>query len=621
MATRTIGTEIVLAGEKKFNDAMKGVNSNLRNMRADMARVTAEFDGNEDSVEALTAKEKILQGSVEQHRAKVNALREMYERQKKEYGENSDAADKYKLQLTQATTAMLKEEKALGKTKAAIAAKKAADLAAAEAAKKAEEAAREAAEAAARQAKEDKEAAAAAERLAKKQREAAEAAERAAKKQKEFEERLKKTEERAEKLRAGLGKLGTATVAVGKAVATGVAALAAAGGVALTGMISMATEAAEAAKAAKESGQALTPTQYQWLAFSNQLESMSSAATKAKSALASILLPSLMQLSVDGTNFLNEFSQAMKNTAGNTEKQTQILSEYIAKGAKLIAEKLPEYFRAGSQILSSIAQGFGENSDELLDMGLDLTMKLLDFVVDNAPALAEAGIELAQKVIEGIDGVSMAEASVRIVDRIAISLADASPKMIPAAVSLIEEFAVGLVKNSPMLLESVPAMIWEIVKGLNEGLEELRGMGPVLIDALIEGMRRSDSKVFQFGADAIEWIKNGILAAWDDLVSWFNNLWDNLFTGRDVDVNVNPSTSGEIDGSHAAGLRYVPFDGYLAQLHRGEAVLPADEADAYRAGHGAQPKVFNLTINTKSITKEDMDMLVSYMNGKLGAAL
>ena len=33
MATRTIGTEIVLSGEKQFNDAMKGVNNNLKNLR------------------------------------------------------------------------------------------------------------------------------------------------------------------------------------------------------------------------------------------------------------------------------------------------------------------------------------------------------------------------------------------------------------------------------------------------------------------------------------------------------------------------------------------------------------------------------------------------------------
>ena len=32
-----------------------------------------------------------------------------------------------------------------------------------------------------------------------------------------------------------------------------------------------------------------------------------------------------------------------------------------------------------------------------------------------------------------------------------------------------------------------------------------------------------------------------------------------------------------IDGSHATGLAYVPFDGYVAELHRGERVVPASE--------------------------------------------
>ena len=43
------------------------------------------------------------------------------------------------------------------------------------------------------------------------------------------------------------------------------------------------------------------------------------------------------------------------------------------------------------------------------------------------------------------------------------------------------------------------------------------------------------------------------------------------------------SGGGGGDGSHAAGLTYVPFDGYMAQLHRGEMVLTALEARAYRA--------------------------------------
>lgn len=41
-----------------------------------------------------------------------------------------------------------------------------------------------------------------------------------------------------------------------------------------------------------------------------------------------------------------------------------------------------------------------------------------------------------------------------------------------------------------------------------------------------------------------------------------------------------------IDGSHASGLDYVPFDGYVAELHKGEMVVPSQSAEFIRAGGG-----------------------------------
>ena len=38
-----------------------------------------------------------------------------------------------------------------------------------------------------------------------------------------------------------------------------------------------------------------------------------------------------------------------------------------------------------------------------------------------------------------------------------------------------------------------------------------------------------------------------------------------------------------IDGSHATGLDYVPFDNYLAQLHEGESVLTEEESRIWRS--------------------------------------
>lgn len=68
----------------------------------------------------------------------------------------------------------------------------------------------------------------------------------------------------------------------------------------------------------------------------------------------------------------------------------------------------------------------------------------------------------------------------------------------------------------------------------------------------------------------------------------------------------------EVDGSHAAGLSYVPYDGYIAELHRGERILSAAEAQAYVAS--AMPRTLELTQNQQS-----EEMVAALVNGFAGA--
>ena len=93
--------------------------------------------------------------------------------------------------------------------------------------------------------------------------------------------------------------------------------------------------------------------------------------------------------------------------------------------------------------------------------------------------------------------------------------------------------------------------------------------------------------VFDFftsvGGDIVQGIKDGISAAWDGLKKFVSGLWDglkNIFTIKKSDIKVEGGT----DGSHAGGLDYVPYNNYVANLHRGEMVLTAQEAENYRRG-------------------------------------
>lgn len=68
MPARKIETEIAVGGERQFNDAMKGLNSNLKTLRSDMALTTAEFGKNDTSLQGLTKKQLILGQTISQQK-------------------------------------------------------------------------------------------------------------------------------------------------------------------------------------------------------------------------------------------------------------------------------------------------------------------------------------------------------------------------------------------------------------------------------------------------------------------------------------------------------------------------------------------------------------------------
>lgn len=70
---------------------------------------------------------------------------------------------------------------------------------------------------------------------------------------------------------------------------------------------------------------------------------------------------------------------------------------------------------------------------------------------------------------------------------------------------------------------------------------------------------------------------------------------------------------GPTVAQYAIGNDYVPYDGYPAILHRGEAVLTAREADEWRRGEGSSRSVVN-NFSFYGVSQSDLDYIVDYVN-------
>lgn len=421
------------------------------------------------------------------------------------------------------------------------------------------------------------------------------------------------------------------TKATGKLIVGGtVGALVAAGGaavVAAKGFQQLGKFAVEAAQAKGDDGK---PLYAQYAKLGENLEGLTTASGAAKAALGSLLLPALESLSTEGTQFLNDFSAAMAETGGDTEKMGAVVGDFLAKGVQQISEKLPQYLKMGGDIITALGGGIAANLDTILasageilqtltdglisaapgigTAAVDVIMSLVGFLIENAPELLSAGLDLLNNVITGIT--------------------NALPELIPAAVQMISQLLMALVQNAPQLVASGLELILALVQGLIEALPELIIAAGEAVKALVQGFEEKADDIVNIGKNAVEKIKEGIAHAWESLKAWFKGIWDSLFGGLSVDVGVSGTPTGGSGGGGKtaaplrSGLWRVPYDGFPAVLHANEAVLTSSQADKWRTsrGSGGGGGVV-VNVYAQTLSEDEVDYLISRVNREFGEAI
>lgn len=287
------------------------------------------------------------------------------------------------------------------------------------------------------------------------------------------------------------------------------------------------------------------------------------------------------------------------------------LPEMLAKFSEMIAQIAPmltdpsfvgQIVQAGYDILSSLISGIAEALPTLIKSAYEIILGLALALTDpaNLSSLIDSAIDLVMALVDGV--------------------VSAMPVLISQAPMIIQNLVTGIVQNLPKLLEAGISLPIEMIKGIAENFPAVIAAGGEIIGMLLEGIVDLIGGLFGIGEDTIEEFKNGIKSAWNGLVSWFSNLWDNLFGNRKVGVTVEGNASGA-DGSHANGLSYVPYNGYMAELHRGEMVVPAGQAEELRSGGSGSTDALLRQILTAIEDGNDKDTVLKINNREFGRAV
>ena len=332
-------------------------------------------------------------------------------------------------------------------------------------------------------------------------------------------------------------------------------------------------------------------------------------------------------------NFVESAGLAAENLLPRIEKALDGTAKLVDKLAPVIVERIPSFInkylpkltKSAVSIVQSLVSGIKENSDSIsetilevggiigtalvemlpmiFEIGVDLLVSLATGIAENIDSIVEAIQEVTSKILATLTEPgtmsSLSDAAFTIITTLVAGLFEALPELTGAAIDLVIEFVNSLTngdnagKNEGAGVE----MVESVAKGIGETLGVIAGKAGELVATIVQAILNTNW--LEVGWAIVTGISEGLAAG---IPGWTEG-WDAVAmaqNGASVDQiasNFAPtsSTSGTtggaakpwIQGSHASGLDYVPFDGYIAELHRGEMVVPAGEASMLRGGSGS----------------------------------
>lgn len=109
----SFGLKIGVEGEKEFKKTLSEINQNFKVLGSEMKLVSSQFDKNDKSVDALTARNQVLNKEINEQKSKIELLKQALDNASSSFGENDRRTQQWQIKLNNAQATLNDLEKEL----------------------------------------------------------------------------------------------------------------------------------------------------------------------------------------------------------------------------------------------------------------------------------------------------------------------------------------------------------------------------------------------------------------------------------------------------------------------------------------------------------------------------
>ncbi|WP_242161786.1 phage tail tape measure protein [Bacillus cereus group sp. BfR-BA-01522] len=188
--------------------------------------------------------------------------------------------------------------------------------------------------------------------------------------------------------------------------------------------------------------------------------------------------------------------------------------------AEFLTTSLPQLIEVGSQMIMSLVNGLVQAAPSILEAMVGVINTIMQSIATYLPMLIEAGMQILQALITGIVQVlpTIIQTGLQLILTLIQGIMQMIPMLIPVAVTIIETIVNGLMSFLPQLIEIGINVLTSLITGITQAIPMIVLVIITVITTLIDAITANLPAIVQAGVSILTTLVDGIVKMLPQLI-------------------------------------------------------------------------------------------------------